>query len=211
MEIWKLENSESLYEAIMPRNPCSTLTPRYHYPPLQSLKLWYCGSSFRSLHMDLFPNLKTLKIESNDYFEAISVSDGKSLEELTFLSIHNCDSFVFFPNGGLIAPKVSDLEFTNCPKLKWLPEKMSSLSTLKSLRIRYCPLIECRLDKRSFESFYLLVYLSLDGNAPGAVANRVALEACVQARNEGRDLAREGNEIIREACKWSPELSVLER
>ncbi|WP_425279456.1 RuBisCO large subunit C-terminal-like domain-containing protein [Enterobacter hormaechei] len=25
------------------------------------------------------------------------------------------------------------------------------------------------------------------GNAPGAVANRVALEACVQARNEGRD------------------------
>ncbi|XP_070055306.1 ribulose bisphosphate carboxylase large chain-like [Nicotiana tomentosiformis] len=43
------------------------------------------------------------------------------------------------------------------------------------------------------------------GNAPGAVANRVALEACVQARNEGRDLAQEGNEIIREACKWSPE------
>ncbi|KAF3443064.1 hypothetical protein FNV43_RR16985 [Rhamnella rubrinervis] len=27
------------------------------------------------------------------------------------------------------------------------------------------------------------------GNAPGTVANRVALEACVQARNEGRDLA----------------------
>ncbi|RWR98297.1 Ribulose bisphosphate carboxylase large chain [Cinnamomum micranthum f. kanehirae] len=42
------------------------------------------------------------------------------------------------------------------------------------------------------------------GNAPGAVANRVALEACVQARNEGRDLAREGNEIIREASKWEP-------
>ncbi|CAN6476841.1 unnamed protein product [Victoria cruziana] len=38
-------------------------------------------------------------------------------------------------------------------------------------------------------------------NAPGAVANRVALEACVQAHNEGRDLAREGNEIIREASK----------
>ena len=45
------------------------------------------------------------------------------------------------------------------------------------------------------------------GNAPGAVANRVALEACVQARNEGRDLAREGNEIFREASKWSPELA----
>ncbi|KAM3343596.1 hypothetical protein P3S68_025685 [Capsicum galapagoense] len=45
------------------------------------------------------------------------------------------------------------------------------------------------------------------GNAPGVVANRVALEACVKARNEGRDLAREGNEIIREASKWSPELA----
>ncbi|TYH63752.1 hypothetical protein ES332_D07G215600v1 [Gossypium tomentosum] len=45
------------------------------------------------------------------------------------------------------------------------------------------------------------------GNAPGAIANRVALEACVQARNEGRDLACEGNEIIREASKWSPELA----
>jgi ribulose-bisphosphate carboxylase large chain len=45
------------------------------------------------------------------------------------------------------------------------------------------------------------------GNAPGAVANRVALEACVQARNEGRDLARQGNEVIREACRWSPELA----
>nr|ATL61296.1 ribulose-1,5-bisphosphate carboxylase/oxygenase large subunit [Rubia horrida] len=45
------------------------------------------------------------------------------------------------------------------------------------------------------------------GNAPGAVANRVALEACVKARNEGRDLAVDGGDIIREACKWSPELA----
>ncbi|XLT70194.1 hypothetical protein HN873_026633 [Arachis hypogaea] len=28
-----------------------------------------------------------------------------------------------------------------------------------------------------------------------------------KARNEGRDLAREGNEIIHEASKWSPELA----
>jgi ribulose 1,5-bisphosphate carboxylase large subunit (EC 4.1.1.39) len=27
------------------------------------------------------------------------------------------------------------------------------------------------------------------------------LEACIQARNEGRDLAREGNDIIREAAQ----------
>ena len=40
-----------------------------------------------------------------------------------------------------------------------------------------------------------------------ATANRVALEACIQARNEGRSLAREGNDVIREACRWSPELA----
>jgi ribulose-bisphosphate carboxylase large chain len=45
------------------------------------------------------------------------------------------------------------------------------------------------------------------GNAPGAVANRVALEACIQARNEGRDLASEGTAIINEAALWSPELA----
>ncbi|MDD1414779.1 ribulose-bisphosphate carboxylase large subunit, partial [Dolichospermum sp. ST_con] len=28
------------------------------------------------------------------------------------------------------------------------------------------------------------------------------------ARHEGRTLAREGNDIIREAAKWSPELAV---
>ena len=37
------------------------------------------------------------------------------------------------------------------------------------------------------------------GNAPGAVANRVALEACVLARNSGVRLAQRGAEIIREA------------
>ncbi len=36
------------------------------------------------------------------------------------------------------------------------------------------------------------------GNAPGAVANRVAPEACILARNSGVDLARRGTEIIRE-------------
>ena len=44
------------------------------------------------------------------------------------------------------------------------------------------------------------------GNAAGATANRVALEACVLARNEGRDLERDGAEILRAAAEHSPEL-----
>jgi len=46
------------------------------------------------------------------------------------------------------------------------------------------------------------------GNAAGAAANRVALEACVRARNEGRDVEREGKDILTAAAQSSPELKV---
>ena len=45
------------------------------------------------------------------------------------------------------------------------------------------------------------------GNAAGAAANRVALEACVAARNEGRELEREGGDVLRGAARHSPELA----
>jgi ribulose-bisphosphate carboxylase large chain len=45
------------------------------------------------------------------------------------------------------------------------------------------------------------------GSRAGATANRVALEACVQARNEGRELATEGAEILTRAASRSPELA----
>lgn len=45
------------------------------------------------------------------------------------------------------------------------------------------------------------------GNAAGACANRVALEACVKARNEGRELEREGKDILEGAARNSPELA----
>jgi len=40
------------------------------------------------------------------------------------------------------------------------------------------------------------------GIQAGATANRVALEAMVLARNEGRDIWNEGPEILRTAAKW---------
>jgi ribulose-bisphosphate carboxylase large chain len=40
------------------------------------------------------------------------------------------------------------------------------------------------------------------GIQAGATANRVALEAMVQARNEGRDILNEGPEILRSVAKW---------
>ena len=46
------------------------------------------------------------------------------------------------------------------------------------------------------------------GNAAGAAANRVALEACVQARNEGRQLEKEDKDILTKAAAHSPELKI---
>uniref|UniRef100_UPI0033402206 form I ribulose bisphosphate carboxylase large subunit n=1 Tax=Castellaniella defragrans TaxID=75697 RepID=UPI0033402206 len=40
------------------------------------------------------------------------------------------------------------------------------------------------------------------GIQAGATANRVALEAMVLARNEGRDIINEGPDILREAARW---------
>jgi ribulose-bisphosphate carboxylase large chain len=46
------------------------------------------------------------------------------------------------------------------------------------------------------------------GIAAGATANRVAVEAMIKARNEGRDFLREGEAILRDAAKKSQELDV---
>jgi ribulose-bisphosphate carboxylase large chain len=46
------------------------------------------------------------------------------------------------------------------------------------------------------------------GIAAGATANRVALEAMIKARNEGRDYLAEGPEILRAAAKHSRELDI---
>ncbi|MGH7426606.1 MAG: RuBisCO large subunit C-terminal-like domain-containing protein, partial [Candidatus Methylomirabilales bacterium] len=40
-----------------------------------------------------------------------------------------------------------------------------------------------------------------DGIAAGAIANRVGVEAMIQARNEGRDYMKEGPEILAKAAK----------
>jgi ribulose-bisphosphate carboxylase large chain len=45
-----------------------------------------------------------------------------------------------------------------------------------------------------------------DGIAEGATANRVAVEAMIQARNEGRDYLAEGPDILARAARWSPSL-----
>jgi len=42
----------------------------------------------------------------------------------------------------------------------------------------------------------------------GAAANRVAVEACVEARNSGVEIEKEGKDILTNAAKSSPELKI---
>ena len=46
------------------------------------------------------------------------------------------------------------------------------------------------------------------GIAAGAEANRVALEVIIKARNEGRDFAKEGPDLLRKAAAWNRPLEV---
>jgi len=46
------------------------------------------------------------------------------------------------------------------------------------------------------------------GNAAGAAANRVAVEACVEARNAGVEIEKEGKDVLTKAAKPSPELKI---
>lgn len=46
------------------------------------------------------------------------------------------------------------------------------------------------------------------GNAPSVIADRVALEASIQARDESWFVSGEAeNQVIHKACKWSPQLA----
>jgi ribulose-bisphosphate carboxylase large chain len=46
------------------------------------------------------------------------------------------------------------------------------------------------------------------GIQAGATANRVALEAMVKARNEGRDIVHEGMDILEAAARWCTPLKL---
>ena len=45
------------------------------------------------------------------------------------------------------------------------------------------------------------------GIGAGATANRVAVEAMIQARNEGRDVLAEGPDVLLRAARHCPELA----
>ncbi|GFY92217.1 NB-ARC domain-containing disease resistance protein [Actinidia rufa] len=130
---------------------------------LESLELMGCDT-LTHLPLDFFPKLCFLTIQSCDNLEALSISKGRGLQNLTSLQsvlITDCHSMVSFPQGGLPAPNLrtfrllsclklkrgfqfpcslKSLIIYSCPQLRSLPEEVPA--SLKKLSINHCPQLQ---------------------------------------------------------------------
>ncbi|RYR23900.1 hypothetical protein Ahy_B02g057388 [Arachis hypogaea] len=115
-----------------------------HKYDLVELQIQHSCDSLTSLSLDVFPNLKNLKIEGCRNLESVSMSEAPHAA-LQRLSISRCDKLVSLAGEGLAAPNLTHLGVAYCNKLEALPRDMNSLlPSLDSLRIYGCPNI-CRL------------------------------------------------------------------
>ncbi|XP_057744498.1 disease resistance protein RGA2-like [Arachis stenosperma] len=122
---------------------CSKVEFPQHKYDLVELLIYSCDS-VTSLSLDVFPNLKNLKIYSCRNLESVSMSEAPHAA-LQRLSITYCDKLVSFAGEGLAAPNLTHLQVRWCDKLEALPRDMKSLlPSLHSLDINGCPNI-CRL------------------------------------------------------------------
>ena len=121
------------------------LASDHYYPSLESLKIEGGSDSLWSLPLEFFPKLKSIQMHKCENLESLSTSEGShpSLTSLTYLGIWKCPNFVSFPNGGLCAPNLTEIEVSECKKLKSLPEGMHTLlPSLVTLRLELCPELE---------------------------------------------------------------------
>ncbi|XP_057744583.1 putative disease resistance protein At3g14460 [Arachis stenosperma] len=125
---------ESAFKAMISMN---------HLSCLQQIHISSCDS-LTSLSLDVFPNLKNLRIEGCRNLESVSMSEAPHAA-LQRLSISECPELVLFAGEGLAAPNLTHLSITHCHKLEALPRDMNSLlPSLHSLQIYSCSDM-CRL------------------------------------------------------------------
>ncbi|KAI9115253.1 hypothetical protein K1719_013572 [Acacia pycnantha] len=125
--------------------------------------------SLKHFPLDLFPNLQLLKLIDCNNLEMISVSVGHRYS-LTSLFIRKCPKFVYFPEGGFLAPGLVLCSFEDLKNLKLLPEKMHILfPSLTYLLIKCCPQVES-LPEGGFPSGLMCLDVS---ECPKLVASRM--------------------------------------
>ncbi|KAL1329027.1 putative disease resistance RPP13-like protein 1 [Arachis hypogaea] len=134
-----------------------------HKYDLVELQIHDSCDSLTSLSLDVFPNLKNLKIYNCRNLESVTMSEAPhaALEEvtindcsklvsfageglaapnLTHLQVTCCGNLKAFAGEGLAAPNLTHLNVSSCSKLEALPRDMKGLlPTLQSLEIYGCP------------------------------------------------------------------------
>ncbi|XP_060967575.1 putative disease resistance RPP13-like protein 1 [Cannabis sativa] len=116
--------------------------PPYKYESLQQLSIENFSSSFELLHIDSFPNIKKVEIENCENVESFSQFHSP-VTSLSTLSIYGCPNFTLLPDSNLHCPILTQLELSDCSKLRFLPEKLSTLlPSLQELVIYDCPELE---------------------------------------------------------------------
>ncbi|XP_025631480.1 putative disease resistance RPP13-like protein 1 isoform X2 [Arachis hypogaea] len=108
---------------------------------LVELQIEYSCDSLTSLSLDVFPNLKNLKIEGCRNLESVSMSEAPHAA-LQRVSIFWCSKLVSFAGEGLAAPNLTHLEISLCLELEVNMKNL--LPSLQSLKIYGCSDM-CRL------------------------------------------------------------------
>ncbi|KAM6602452.1 hypothetical protein CsatA_022061 [Cannabis sativa] len=116
--------------------------PSSVYESLQELLVVrISSSSFKLLSLDYFPNIRNAFVHGCENLESFTLL--YSLNSLSSLCIENCPNFTLLPDSNLYCPVLTKLFFNCCNKLKFLPEKLSSLlPSLQVLDIDGCPELE---------------------------------------------------------------------
>ncbi|THG21020.1 hypothetical protein TEA_026634 [Camellia sinensis var. sinensis] len=114
------------------------------YTSLEYLSLETCDS-LPSLPLELFPKLQSLRIKDCRNFETLLTLNRLGFQNsasLEWLCLDGCSNMESFSQQVLIAPNLKTFYLLNCKKLKSLPDRMHSLTSLQSLRIWNCPGLE---------------------------------------------------------------------
>ncbi|XP_062115290.1 putative disease resistance RPP13-like protein 1 isoform X2 [Humulus lupulus] len=105
----------------------------YNYKSLQNLYLYGISTSLKLLPLDIFPDIRNLRVRACRNLESFSVS--KILISLSTLTIEGCHNFTLLPDS--ILPCLRQLVIRDCPKLESLPRSWL-LFSLRELTILSC-------------------------------------------------------------------------
>ncbi|XP_030963479.1 putative disease resistance protein At3g14460 [Quercus lobata] len=117
---------------------------KIHLDALEDLSVGSSCDSLTDLSLHLFPKLRSLSIWDCAKLQKLSMPQNsqKKLTSLEALEIRDRPNLEDFPTGGLLTPNLKSIWFSNCKRLKKLPDQLGTFEYLKSMFINDCPELE---------------------------------------------------------------------